>query len=995
MAKGRGLSSSQLEHLWTSRWRARTDRFWFYNNVLGYVDLNHTIHGPIIDRLQKFPKPEKAHAKACDKILDNGTFEYTPYIDPYLIPDKRPTPRTLILDHRSSMKCCKPNVLLSLANGTYKMAKEIKSGDELKSLTEDYAITICKVVATEKQDPQPCYKITFRSGRELEVSYEHPFKFIDKWVQAKDLVVGDRVALINTATTNFDLELPYAEITGWMLGDGSFRNQSVTNESSLFRQKALAATVACGGTARENHFINRTSNIRLSGMRPLWRELGLEDKKSGDKFIPEIFFRSSKDSIKKLFYGLFMSDGTMNKQGIAYTSKSKQLVQDIQRLLVRFSIQSIINPTTIRKGKYAGNVYWKLTIQDAYAVERFLELVPWDKKHSRTKTPTRGTDTVPKAWRNRFSKYLFARGQKPDCLYATNTGLTKYDMSKQKLQVYADTLKREDLKNLCSTNLVWDFITDIEPLGLQETIAIQTSDGILVADDIVTHNTTANTIADTLYWLISFPHLCIACIFATDSIAQATLSEIKGHLQYNARFRELFPDLVPHRQIGQWGTQEDFTFNNRDEFLRRAQKVPRKESSVMTLSIDKSGTGYHVDLIKASDIVVPQNANTPGERNKVAARAGLLPRLLVDPSGWIYIEGTFYHPDDLHARIVRDWLAKMPSERTWDIFIRSIYKRDMGGKEPSYTPNDLQYRKWLLDKDGHERSIWEDCETPKLRERFSYERVNASRRDVNEGGLNWAYQFALDLNADESSDRPFAGPITWVERSAFEKVPIAFRIITVDLADTANERSNPSVFTVSAFDRLGRCFVETIKRDKFPPKQVVDILFELDTKYKPRKIFVEDYAFVHGLQPEIERRSMFNGQYPPFHFVKRERKPNEKTNRIIRALQPPYASGELRFVNPLIAGAEPNSKEEHQLKGVLIAEFEQVTAFSTGMSDDILDTLADIYLCREYWGPDRVGDGAFMQTVEAQAQIQKEQYEKALKTMIFGDPLPKSSDYSW
>jgi hypothetical protein len=373
----------------------------------------------------------------------------------------------------------------------------------------------------------------------------------------------------------------------------------------------------------------------------------------------------------------------------------------------------------------------------------------------------------------------------------------------------------------------------------------------------------------------------------------------------------------------------------------------------------------------------------------------LLPRLLVDPSGWIYIEGTFYHPDDLHARYVRDWLSKLPSERVWDIFIRSIYKRDMGGKAPTYTPDDLQYRKWLLDADGHERSIWEDCETPRLRERFSYERVNASRRDPVEGGLNWAYQFALDLNADESSDRPFAGPITWVERSGFEKVPIDFRLVTVDLADTTNERSNPTVMTVSAFDRMGRCYIEDIRRGKFSAEQIIDMLFELNKKYTPRKIFIEDYAYTHGLQPSIARRSTFSNEWPPFQFVKRERKPNEKVNRIIRALQPPYASGELRFVNPLIAGAAPNDKAEFQLKGTLIAEFEQVTSFSTGSSDDILDTLADIYLCREYWGPGRVGEGAFMQTKEAQAQIQKEQYEKAWREMTFGPELPKVNDYSW
>ncbi len=279
---------------------------------------------------------------------------------------------------------------------------------------------------------------------------------------------------------------------------------------------------------------------------------------------------------------------------------------------------------------------------------------------------------------------------------------------------------------------------------------------VLILDHRSSMKTTCNTVCDTLYWLINFPHLSFAMIFATDKIAQDTMEETKGHLQTNSRFRELFPDIVPHKRTNDWGTKEDFTIEGRGELLARMKRPPRKEPSVMSLSIDKSGTGYHVDVIKASDLVVPSNAQTPGERNKVVNRAGLLPKLLVYTRGWIYIEGTFYHPDDLHARLVRDWLARLPSERSWDIFIRSIYKRDMGGKAPTYTPADLSYRKWLKDEKGHEVSIWSDCVDPALRERFSRTEIERMRHDSIEGGLNWAYQYALDLDADESADRPFA-----------------------------------------------------------------------------------------------------------------------------------------------------------------------------------------------------------------------------------------------
>lgn len=527
----------------------------------------------------------------------------------------------------------------------------------------------------------------------------------------------------------------------------------------------------------------------------------------------------------------------------------------------------------------------------------------------------------------------------------------------------------------------------------------------LILDHRSSMKTTANTVCDTLYWLINFPHLAIAMVFATDKIAQNTMEETKGHLQSNTMFREIFPDLVPHRRQYDWGTKEDFTIENRGELLARMKKPPRREPSVMSLSIDKGGTGYHVDVIKASDLVVPANAGTPGERNKVANRAGLLPRLLVVPTGWVYIEGTFYHPDDLHARLVQDWRDKPPEKRTWDIFIRSIYKREMGGKKPTFSPLELNYREWAKDSKGHEIPIWQDCLDPllldpsklntKLRERaetdFSWESIERLRRDPIEGGLNFAYQYLLDLDTDESSDRPFAGPITWVRKEDFEKVPISFKIITVDLANTENERSNPTVMTVAAFDRMGRCYVHEIHRAKIGPDQAVELLFALNKKHLPRKIFIEETAYLHGLRPTIDRKSTFTNQYPPFHYIKRGRAANDKKDRIIRALQPPYNSGELRFVDPL----SPDPQFAKDVRRALEDEFRTVTAFSLGATDDILDTLADIYLQREWFGPEGLREGAYLQQQAAIEQIQKEQYQKALQEMTFGVSTPVAKEYSW
>src|SRR5215831_5412857 len=90
-----------IKALWQNRWRARTDKLWLANNVLGYDKLCEKIHGPMARKLQQFPLPTLEIARESDKILDNGSFQYTPWMDMY---DLKGLRRLLILHSRGYMK---------------------------------------------------------------------------------------------------------------------------------------------------------------------------------------------------------------------------------------------------------------------------------------------------------------------------------------------------------------------------------------------------------------------------------------------------------------------------------------------------------------------------------------------------------------------------------------------------------------------------------------------------------------------------------------------------------------------------------------------------------------------------------------------------------------------------------------------------------------------------------------------------------------------------
>lgn len=503
--------------------------------------------------------------------------------------------------------------------------------------------------------------------------------------------------------------------------------------------------------------------------------------------------------------------------------------------------------------------------------------------------------------------------------------------------------------------------------------------------------TSVNTIAHTIQWLLNFPQIAIADLFSTDGKAQDILSNgIKQHFQFNRKLRDLFPEYCPQRRVGDWGNSEAFTLENRNDVIERLGLPPRVEPSVMAQSLDKGQAGYHFDIIKCSDIVEEKNVETPTQMEKVKKRFGLLGKMLVKRpdghDGWIDLEGTFYHPADLHNDMCKQWLAEPDGDHTWQIFINGCFERETLGLPRKYDPSELALP-FKLDERGKRVPTWPEAD--------SVEKLDKEEKDPREGGFVFATQRVLDFKADKSGGRPFEGPVTWITRENFQKVPVAFHLVTVDLADTDGPKSNFSVICTAAYDRKGRCYVRDIQRGKWGPEEVIKRLFATWKKFDSiavvRKVVVEDYAYTHGLKPSIDRYSHNAGMYPPFQFVPADRT-NSKVKKIINALQRPYKTGapdkdnpekdtqpDLRFVDPLDPEDEAYSRI---VKTALELEFQECTVWSTGTTDDILDALSMQFVAREWLGEENLG-GAHTLTPQALERLRQEEYEIARRKMLF------------
>lgn len=83
------------------RWRCRTDLEFLAREILGYKDIDRSVHGPVLDVLQKFPYPKNKEEFEENDVWNGKTWRYKPLRDMQSLSGDR---RVLILDPRGHLK---------------------------------------------------------------------------------------------------------------------------------------------------------------------------------------------------------------------------------------------------------------------------------------------------------------------------------------------------------------------------------------------------------------------------------------------------------------------------------------------------------------------------------------------------------------------------------------------------------------------------------------------------------------------------------------------------------------------------------------------------------------------------------------------------------------------------------------------------------------------------------------------------------------------------
>lgn len=522
------------------------------------------------------------------------------------------------------------------------LAGDIQVGDLIWGWDEENCTPILTdVIDVFDNGERPIYRIITRTGREVKVTGNHPFLMWGKWVEAKDLQLGDFVGLLGEYPEGqINVPKEEARLLGHLIGNGSFVSGNKTF-STTYPEVLEDFTKCCAYLnwevkdistehARGLHGIRRSnSEISVTG----WiKKYNLEGKKSIEKTIPTFVFDWNNESIGHLLGAYFTCDGSIWNTGscqqISLSSGSEKLVKQVQSLLVRLGIRSNVQYSPQKlNGRWFDS--WQLSICQSKSKRLFKERVflvgeKYRKLHALRNKKEQG-NLVPKAWTT------WLKNSKGVNIYYPGT-------TKEKVRKFAIRDNNLDILKWTNDTLDWDIVDKIEILPAEPTVGIQTRHHTIIINDLITHNTENMSVSRSLWEIGKNPNIRIKIGTETDNLATKILSRISATVLKNTKYHKVFPHIKRSR-YGTWSKTA----------ITVERDVDHKDPTIEASGILTAGTGGRADLIWFDDISGMRNAITfPALREQVKESfySDWLQLLDGEHARW-YLVGTPWHKEDI------------------------------------------------------------------------------------------------------------------------------------------------------------------------------------------------------------------------------------------------------------------------------------------------------------------------------------------------------------
>jgi len=384
--------------------------------------------------------------------------------------DKRP----LLADLRESgCLTASTRVLRADTNQEVTLGELMASGERnvaVWSLGDDWRLVPAVMSNVFSTGTKETFRLRLASGREVEATANHPFRTVEGWKRLDELTCGSRIATPRRIGTPEVL----SSLTDCVPMDAGTTDRAPIGTTDA--PAALAARIVADGVVPSDVF-------------------GLPDDQLS-LVLAHLFGR-----IGSVATGILR--GRPNVRLIA-TTRSREVVDALQSLLLRFRIQSRITDVGVRSHR------WRLWVHGADHQRRFLDAIGFEGKHAPAVPVARealqdvrsnpNVDTVPCDVRHLVVTQLERAGMTQRALaqalgeqycggYLLGTDARPRCSSRERLGRIAAATDCKELAQLSTSDVFWDEVIGVDPIG-ERPVFDATVEGThnFVANGIIVHN---------------------------------------------------------------------------------------------------------------------------------------------------------------------------------------------------------------------------------------------------------------------------------------------------------------------------------------------------------------------------------------------------------------------------------------------------------------------------------------------------------------------------
>ena len=390
-----------------------------------------------------------------------------------------------------------------------------------------------RVLAATASGLRMVHRLRTALGRELLATPEHPLLTADGWRPLGSLNPGDHIAAPRVLLTPGLKSWPSHEliVLGDLIAEGNLCHPGTlyfyTADPEHRDEFAEAvekfdntqATVAFHRSCFSVH-VRRRDRTRTIGVVDWAKRLGLWGVGARAKKLPDEVFELCDPDLALVLARLWEGDGCFSRAGHAsYDTASLELAQDVQHLLLRLGIVSrLYRRTHPYRGRRVSSFVVTITGRDT--LQQFNEVVAsrflgsrkrsmaeqiaragGDGRASRDIIPVSVQATITAARAGRGVTWVeVERATGLSSRALCSPARSKRGYRRWVIERLGDHFDSPELKNLARSEVYWDRVVSVEPVGTRETFDLTVEgDHNFVANDLIVHNSHAASFALLAY----------------------------------------------------------------------------------------------------------------------------------------------------------------------------------------------------------------------------------------------------------------------------------------------------------------------------------------------------------------------------------------------------------------------------------------------------------------------------------------------------------------